>query len=184
MKELSLNILDVAQNSVKAGATLIGVYLTQKDNILQIQITDNGCGMSEEVVQRVTNPFFTTRTTRSVGLGLPFFKEAAEQTGGSFKIESTTSEDDPVNHGTVVTAVFDTASIDCAPVGDMVSTMVTNIQGAPHIDWDFKHIVDDKEVALDTREMREVLGDDIPFDDFQVVSWMMEYLKEQYSNLN
>lgn len=181
MKELSLNVLDIAQNSVKAGATQIGIYLTQKDNVLQIKITDNGCGMSQQVLQGVTNPFFTTRTTRNVGLGLPFFKQAAEQCGGSFSICSTTQQQDEKNHGTQVSATFVTDNIDFTPVGDMVSTMVTLIQGAPSIDFDFVHSIDDEQISLDTVQMRQVLGEDISFDNFEVICWITEYLKEQYS---
>ena len=88
MKEISLNILDIAENSVKAGATLIEIDLTQTGAVLQIVIKDDGCGMSPETLKRVENPFYTTRTTRSVGLGIPFYKLAAEQTGGSVTIES------------------------------------------------------------------------------------------------
>ena len=91
MKELSLHILDVAKNSVKAGASLTEISVcTDKEGIMTIRITDNGCGMTEEVLSRVTDPFYTTRTTRKVGLGLPLFRLAAEQTGGGLKIKSST----------------------------------------------------------------------------------------------
>ena len=103
MKELSLNILDIAQNSVKAGATLVEIQLTETAETLTIRIVDNGCGMTAAQVESVMDPFFTTRTTRSVGLGVPLLKLAAEQTGGSVEIASSAEAAD---HGTAVTALF------------------------------------------------------------------------------
>ena len=138
MKELSLNILDVAKNSVRAGASLIEISrVTDDDGILTITISDNGCGMSEEVMKSVTDPFFTTRTTRKVGLGLPLLKMAAEQTGGTLTLSSSTEAG---NSGTVLKAVFDTKSIDCMPMGDIVSTVCILIAGSPEIDFDFSDI--------------------------------------------
>ena len=112
MPELSLNILDVTQNSVTAGANLIKINISAStaDDRLTISISDNGCGMTEEQVKNVTDPFFTSRTTRKVGLGIPFFKMAAELTGGSFRIESKVGE------GTTTTAVFGLSSIDRMPL--------------------------------------------------------------------
>ena len=101
MKELSLNILDIAQNSVKAKAKNILIKLVETDETLTLTIQDDGCGMSEETVQNVMNPFYTTRTTRKVGLGIPLLKLAAEQTGGSLSIASTHVDDDPEFHGTL-----------------------------------------------------------------------------------
>ena len=88
MKELSLNILDIAENSVKANASLIQISLQETDGILTLVIADNGCGMKPDILQGVINPFYTTRTTRKVGLGVPLLKLAAEQTGGEVRIES------------------------------------------------------------------------------------------------
>ena len=114
MQELSLNVLDIAQNSISAGATLteITIEVDEKD-FLAITIKDNGKGMDSETVKNVTSPFFTSRTTRKVGMGVPFFKQAAEDTGGSFTI---TSE---VGVGTTIKAVFDTNNIDYTPLGEV-----------------------------------------------------------------
>ena len=112
MKELSLNILDVAENSVKAKASLTEILLTEGNDTLTLVIKDNGCGMTQEILMGVTDPFYTTRTTRKVGLGIPLLKMSAEMTGGSFKIESVSITDDAVNHGTTVTAVFNKKHID------------------------------------------------------------------------
>ena len=98
MKELSLNILDIAMNSVKAGAQHLAIELAEADNELTITIRDDGCGMSEEVVRRLSDPFYTTRTTRKVGMGVPFYLLAAEQTGGRVHIDSVPAPDP--RHGT------------------------------------------------------------------------------------
>ena len=182
MKELSLHILDVAKNSVKAGAKLVGIdILTDKEGMMTIRITDDGCGMTEEVLMRVTDPFYTTRTTRKVGLGLPLLRLAAEQTGGSFKLASSVEEG---NSGTTVTVCFNTNSIDCMPMGDIVSTVCTLIAGSPEIDFVFSDVDERKErqVSLDTRQMREVLGEGVSLAELEIQMWMSEYLCEQYEN--
>lgn len=179
MKELSLNILDVAENSVKAGASLIEIILEEEGSKLTLTIKDDGCGMSEDVLSGVTNPFYTTRTTRKVGLGLPLLKMAAEQTGGCMHITSVSEQKDCKNHGTTVTAVFYTDHIDFTPLGDVVSTVTTLIQGHPEYDFLYRHKVNGKEILLDTRELRVVL-EDVPLNSYDVIKWIEENLKEQY----
>ena len=182
MKELSLNVLDITQNSISAGAKNIEISLIEdKNGMLSITIRDDGCGMTSEILKNVINPFYTTRKTRKVGMGIPLFKLAAEQTGGSLTIESKTSEEYPQDHGTVITAVFDTKHMDFTPVGDMVSTMCTIIQGHPEIDYLFTHKGNGLDVRLDTAELRQMLGDDISLSEFEIINWISEYLKEQYN---
>ena len=179
MKELSLNILDVAKNSVVAGAENVIISLvTDADGMLTLTIKDDGCGMTEETVRNVTDPFYTTRTTRKVGMGLPLLKLAAEQTGGYLKLESSKDERD---HGTTVTAVFDTKSIDFMPIGDIVSTICILIAGSPEIDFDFSDITEDRQVRLQTTELKAVLGEDISLAEPAIQAWMSEYLSEQYA---
>ncbi len=180
MKELSLNILDIAENSVKAKAKLIEILLTEKDNVLTLIIRDDGCGMTKEILCGVTNPFYTTRTTRKVGLGLPLLKMAAEQTGGTMTVTSVSEKDDSVNHGTTVTAVFHTNHIDFTPLGDVVSTITTLIQGHPEFDFLFIHKTGEREVKLDTREIRDVL-EGVPLNSYDVIKWIEDFLKEQYN---
>ena len=183
MKELSLNILDVAENSVKAGASLTQILLTEQDGMLKLEIVDDGCGMSEDVVRSVVDPFYTTRTTRKVGMGIPLLKLAGEQTGGSLGIVSTTQEADPVAHGTHVTATFDMNHIDFTPLGDVSASILTLIQGHPDTDFLFRHIMDDRVVELDTRELREVL-EDVPLNSYDVMQWIEGNLQEQYGELS
>ncbi|MCL2693575.1 MAG: ATP-binding protein [Oscillospiraceae bacterium] len=179
MTEISLNILDVAQNSVKANASLIELLVgidTVKDT-LTVRINDNGHGMSREQLERVTDPFFTTRDTRSVGLGVPFFKDAAESTGGSFCITSQEGE------GTQVCAVFGLSHIDRAPLGDMNATVEMLVFYNTHIDFLYKYSVNDGEFALDTREIKELL-EGAPLDAPDVKAFISEFLKENSAEVN
>ena len=182
MKELSLNILDITENSVKAKATLTKIDITETADTLCITISDNGTGMPPEIVKGVENPFYTTRTTRKVGMGIPLLKMAAEQTGGRFKITSKCIDEDSVNHGTCVEAVFNKNHIDFTPLGDTAATVTTLIQGHPDTDFKFTHTVGENSVTLDTREMRQILGD-IPLNSYEVIKWAEEYLREQYESL-
>lgn len=182
MKELSLNILDVAKNSVKAEATLIEIELEETERTLLIRIRDDGCGMEEEFVRRVVDPFSTTRTTRKVGMGLPLLKLAAEQTGGNLSIVSTPKRLSPDGAGTTVEALFYKDHMDFTPLGDVISSVVLLIQGNPDTDFRFVHTMPHGTVELDTREIRAVLGDEVPLSDYAVLSWIEESLKEQYAS--
>ena len=182
MKELSLNILDIAQNSVKAKAENILIKLIETNETLTLTIQDDGCGMSKETVENVMNPFYTTRTTRNVGLGVPLLKLAAEQTGGGIRIESVSRNDNPDVHGTTVTADFYKNHLDFTPLGDVVSTVTTLIQGEPDIEWRFVHEINGQSVELDTKELREILGD-VPLDNYEVIKWIEDYLNEGYASI-
>jgi hypothetical protein len=179
MKELSLNILDVAENSVKAGASLTQILITEEGSLLTLEIVDDGCGMCEDVVRSVVDPFYTTRTTRKVGMGIPLLKLACEQTGGELTIESVTAEADPEAHGTHVTATFHMDHIDFTPLGDVSSSVLTLIQGHPDTDFLLRHEQNGHVVKLDTRELRVVL-EDVPLNSYDVMQWIGEYLREQY----
>jgi len=179
MKELSLNILDIVENSVKAGATLTEILLTEQAGVLTLTVKDDGCGMTEETVKRVTDPFYTTRTTRAVGLGLPLLKLEAQQTGGDVTVTSRDKETYPETHGTEVTAVFHTDHIDCPPLGDIPATVMTLVQGHPDTDFLFVHTKGENEVRLDTRELREIL-EGVPLDSFEVLQWIQGFLNESY----
>ena len=183
MKELSLNVLDIAMNSVKAKATLINIHITEDDELLKMEIIDNGCGMTAEFLRGVIDPFCTTRTTRKVGLGIPLLKLAAEQTGGEVTITSKHESEYPTEHGTCVTATFYKQHIDFTPMGDIISTVTTLIQGSPDIDFEFRHLSNTFDVSLDTREVREVLGPEIPLSEPEILLWIADNLREQYKNI-
>ena len=173
MRELSLNILDIAQNSITANASLITIEVLENtvEHTLLIGIYDNGKGMSEEQVKSVIDPFFTTRTTRKVGMGIPLFKMAAEQTGGNLEIESE------LGVGTQIRAIFKTDSVDFTPLGDVASTIQMLITMNTDRDFVYKHKVDDKEFVCDTRELKAILGD-VPLDTYEVSQWILEFIKE------
>lgn len=179
MKEISLNILDVAENSVKAGAALTEILIDESGEALTLTIRDNGCGMDEQTVKSVTDPFYTTRKTRSVGLGIPLLKLACEQTGGHLTITSSIDESD---HGTTVQAIFFKNHIDFTPLGDVISSITTLIQGHPDRDFLFRHTFECGAVELDTRELRGVL-EDVPLDTYEVILWIRDNLGEQYDDL-
>lgn len=176
MRELSLNVLDIVQNSITAKATLIKIELIEDINndILKINIFDNGKGMTDEQIKSVTDPFYTTRTTRKIGLGIPLFKMAAEMSGGSFKIESI------VGVGTKIFTSYIHSSIDRMPVGNINETVSMLIQMNPDIDFVYTHTFNEKSYSLDTRELREQL-EDVPLDTPDVIEWINDYLKENDS---
>lgn len=178
MQELSMNILDIAENSVRADATLIELTVDERtyEDLLTITVADNGCGMTEEQLKSVIDPFYTTRTTRKVGLGVPFFKMAAELTGGSFKIEST------VGKGTVIMAQFVRSSIDRMPLGDINETIFTLIHCNPQIDFVYTRRFDNDEMQLDTREFRIIL-DGVALNDPTVSKFIRDFLAENTSDL-
>ncbi len=178
MRELSLNILDVAQNSITAGASLITIEVNENtvDNTLLVGIYDNGKGMSEEQVRSVIDPFFTTRTTRKVGLGIPLFKMAAEQTGGKLEIKSE------LGVGTEVRAFFKTDSVDFTPLGDVASTVQMLITMNTDRDFVYRLTVDGKEFVADTREIKGILGD-VPLDTYEVSQWLKDFITENTHEL-
>lgn len=172
MKELSLNILDIVQNSIAAGAEHIGIALIEDaDGKLKMTVCDDGCGMHAETLARVTDPFCTSRKTRKVGMGIPLLRLAAEQTGGSFEITSKKGV------GTSTKAVFHSDSIDFTPLGDMTSTVTVLISMNTDRDFIYRRSADEKEFVLDTREIKNIL-DGVPLDNPDVVQWMKEYIDE------
>lgn len=178
MRELSLNVLDIAQNSISANASLVEIELIEstENHDLLIGIYDNGEGMTPKQTESVLDPFFTTRTTRKVGMGIPLFKFAAEMTGGRLEIESE------VGVGTKVRAYFKTDHLDFTPVGDMTSTMISLITMNLHIDFLYRRKIDEKEFTVDTRQLKEILGD-VPLNEPSIAMWITQYINENTKQL-
>ncbi len=173
MQELSMNVLDIAQNSVKANATIVQIILDFdiEQSKLKITIKDDGKGMSKEMLATVTDPFTTSRTTRKVGLGLPLIKMAAELTGGSLDIQSE------LNVGTEVNVIFTTGHIDLAPLGDMAGSISTLMQCNTHMDFIYTVKCDGEEFCASTIELKEVLGD-VSLSEPSVALWVKDYIAE------
>jgi hypothetical protein len=173
MLELSMNILDIVENSTRAGASLVQISVTEdrKNDILCIEIADNGEGMEPDIVKRALDPFYTSKTVRRVGLGLPLLSQAAQITGGSLTIKSKKGE------GTTVTATFGYRHIDRQPLGDMPTTMATMIAGNPRVYFIYTHRSDDKEYTLDTREVKNAL-EDVPIGHPKVIQFIKENIKD------
>ena len=168
MPEIALNVLDIAQNSVRAEASLIqiSVDVDEAADTLTITIEDNGCCMTPEQTARVKD-----RTTRKIGLGVPFFKMAAESTGGSFSIQSEPGV------GTKVTAVFGLSHIDRKPLGDMNGTIYTLITFNTQIDFLYTYTFNQRSFTLDTREFKNIL-EGVPLNNPEVSEYIRQFLNE------
>ncbi|MCD5415208.1 MAG: ATP-binding protein [Clostridiales bacterium] len=179
MKELSLHILDIIENSISAEATIIKlrIYEDIKDNLLTIEIDDNGKGMSKEMLYKVLDPFVTSRTTRRVGLGLSLTKQAANQCDGDLVIDSKENE------GTNVTITFQYDHIDRAPIGDMADTVVSMILTNDNIDYEYLHKVNDKEFIFSTEEIKKLLAG-VSITEVDIIAWVKEYVEEGIENLH
>ena len=178
MRDLSLHMLDLAQNCITAGATLVEMELVQsQDGVLRMVICDNGCGMDEEMAKKAQSPFTTTRTTRKVGLGIPLTKENAELTGGCLTVHSEKGK------GTCITAQFLTTSIDCLPLGDVAGTLVSLVAAHPESpDFVLFCRTTLGEMRFDTREVKGVLQG-VSLNEPEVVLWMNQSLQEEIQPL-
>ncbi|MDZ7833663.1 MAG: ATP-binding protein [Desulfobacterales bacterium] len=172
MKELSLHILDVAENGISAGADQVAIEVIEdrRQNRLTLVIADNGRGIPMDQVDRAIDPFYTSRTTRRVGMGLSLLNAAARQCDGHMWIDSDAGK------GTRITAEFVYDHIDRAPVGDMAATMISLIMGSPGIDFEYRHEVDGREFVLNTREVKSAL-DGRQINDPEVFQYIMETLR-------
>lgn len=173
MRELSMHLMDIIENSIKAKADLVKVTIEEnKDqDVLRLVIEDNGVGMDKEFLERVFDPFTTTRTTRKVGLGLPLLKAAAQRCEGDVKITSA------LNKGTKVEFHSKYYHIDRAPMGNLVKTFTALIVGNPEIDFQYTHITPKGKYVLDTRQIKEVL-DGVNISHPRVIDWIEKNIQE------
>ncbi len=178
MEDLSLHLLDIMENSVKAQACRIEVRIDEDpdNDLLTLEILDNGKGMATRVLHKATDPFFTTGKTRRFGLGLSMLSESAKATGGGLSIDSAPGK------GTRVKATFRRSHIDMKPIGDVPQTLLTLIAGNPDIDLFYRHTIAEKSFSFDTREIRDMLGG-LPIGSHQVLTWIGEYIREGMDEL-
>lgn len=182
MREISLHLIDIAENSIAAGASQIIISVTENliDNKLKASVRDNGKGMDPELLLRVTDPFFTSRTTRQVGLGIPLLKAAAEACNGHLIINSKTGD------GTCLEVEFQRDHIDRIPLGDISGSFLTLIIGYPHINWRFNYKIilptDEKEFIFDDTPIKECLQD-ISLCEPEVLTYLRELLEGEISEL-
>ena len=155
MNDLSMHLLDIVQNSISAGARLIVIGIDEdiEGDVLTMSVEDNGKGMTEEQVRKLSDPFFTSRTTRKVGMGIPLLKHTAEQCGGNVKIESEAGK------GTKVVAAFGYSNIDRPPLGDFVNAVILSIAANPSLDFVLNYSRNGDEYEFKTSDVREVFGD-------------------------
>ncbi len=177
MRELSLNILDIAENSLTAKATLVKIDVTAMENTLTIEIADNGCGMSAEFLQKVTDPYTTTRTTRKVGMGLPLIKMQAEMCGGNFEITSKPKV------GTTVKTTFQIDHIDRPPLGNVGETMMTLLSELGQTQLVFCYTTAKGQFLLDTNQLKIQL-EDVPLDTPEVLIFVKQLIQENITTLN
>ena len=173
MLELSKHILDIAENSIRAGCRMVTITVVEdtKADTFTLQISDDGKGMSGPEQEKALDPFYTTKKVRRIGLGLPMLKSAAEMTGGNFKLESTEGL------GTTVTVTFGYSHIDRQPLGDVALTIVSLIAGSPQVDVVYIHKKDGREYRLDTRTIRREL-EDVPIEHMEVLTLIRQDIEE------
>lgn len=171
-------MLDLLENAIEAGATRIELTITDDsaEDRLTIEVADNGRGMTEQAIRRAADPFYTSRTTRHVGLGLPLLEAAARRCNGELTITSRPGA------GTRVRATFQKSHIDRAPLGDMANTLLAVLLSEREVDLRYRHRVDDREFSFDTAEMREALQG-VPFSHPAVRAWLEDFLREGYAEL-
>jgi anti-sigma regulatory factor (Ser/Thr protein kinase) len=178
MIDLAAHILDIAENSVRAGARLIEINIEEDaaKDFLSIEIIDDGQGMKEEAIKKVLDPFYTTKTVRRVGLGLPLFADAAQRSGGSLHLESKEGS------GTKVKATFGLSHVDRQPIGDITGTLIILIAGNSDVDFLYRHRYNDRQFEMDTRIIRKEI-DDIPINHPDILKYIRGFLEEGFSEI-
>jgi anti-sigma regulatory factor (Ser/Thr protein kinase) len=173
MLELAEHILDIAENSIRAGAGTVEIVINEDSakDLLTIEINDNGSGMTKEEIKKVEDPFYTTKTVRRVGLGIPLLANAAEMAGGSLRLKSAKGK------GTKLTATFALSHLDRQPMGNITTTMLTLIAGNSEVDFIYKHRHNDRRFTLDTRQIRKEI-EDVPINHPEIIKYIRGVINE------
>ncbi len=178
MKDISMHIMDIAQNSITAGAGLLEINIIEDidNDAYTVIIKDNGKGMPEELLKKVTDPFTTTRTTRKIGLGLPLLKQNVERTGGTFSIESKEGE------GTTVEASFVMMHPDRLPIGDIAGTIVLLTSANPELTIIYRHSTNTGDYEYNTTEINSTL-DGVSITEPSVIRFLKEMIDENLQSI-
>lgn len=178
MKEISLHLLDLGINSIEANAKNIKIEIVEdlSLDLIEIRIQDDGCGMESNLIESVTNPFFSTRITRKIGMGIPLTKETAIRCNGKFNIYSEKGK------GTTIVFSFKNSHIDRPPLGNMGQTIITLINCNSNVDIKYEHLYNRVEFIFDTLEIKKSLGS-VDIDDPQVLIWICEYINENVASI-
>ncbi len=173
MLELALHILDIAENSTRAGARHVEIILTEdpERDLLSLEINDDGAGMSEAELAKAMDPFYTTKKVRRVGLGLPMLSQAAERAGGALTITSAPGK------GTRLKVTFGLGHLDRQPLGDVAGALTTLIAGNPGVDFSYRHRCPHGVFELDTAALKEEL-DDVPINHVEVLKIIRRNINE------
>lgn len=181
MEELSLHILDIAENSISAGASLVFITIEETNEAYAVTVSDNGTGMKKEILQKCETPYFSTKGSRGIGISL--FKREAEKTGGNIKISSKFIDDFPNSHGTKIEALFYKNHEASLPLGDISASVAALILGSEETDIVFVHEMPNNRIVFDTREIRKILGD-IRLSNPKVIEFLKNYLSDLYEQDN
>ncbi|MGQ1788030.1 MULTISPECIES: ATP-binding protein [unclassified Saccharicrinis] len=178
MRDISMHILDIIGNSVRAGASLVELTILEDsaEDLLILKIKDDGCGMDDKTIKKALDPFFTSRKTRKVGLGIPLLQQNAQLSEGDLTIESE------LDKGTQIMASFVHSHIDRPPLGDLAGTISLIVSGNPNVDFLYFHQRDDEDFIFDSREVKKVL-EGVPVTDPDVVKFMREMIKENLTEI-
>jgi len=178
MLELAAHILDIAENSVRADARLIEIAINEDtaNDFLSIEIIDDGHGMNQKEIKKVLDPFYTTKTVRRVGLGIPLLADAAQRSGGNLQLESKEGK------GTTVKSTFCLSNVDRQPMGNIISTIIILIAGNSDVDFFYKHRHNDRRFELDTRVIRKEI-EDVPINHPEILKYIRGVLEEGFSKI-
>jgi hypothetical protein len=178
MNDLSLHIIDIVQNSLSAEATLVSITVKELEllNLMEIEIADNGKGMTAKQLESLDDPFFTSRTTRRVGMGIPLFRDSAKQSGGDVVVSSEPGK------GTTVRATFQLDHIDRPPLGDVANTVILMVSANPEKDFRFSYVYNDKSYEFDTIEVKEVL-EGLPLNDPSVIRMLTDMVRANIEDI-
>ncbi|RJR15699.1 MAG: ATP-binding protein [Nitrospiraceae bacterium] len=179
MEDLSLHILDIAENSITAGADRIIIRIVEEldTNLFLLEVSDNGRGMDKEMFEHACDPFYTTRTTRKVGLGIPLLSQSAKDCNGDLTLITEKGK------GTTITATFQHDHIDRKPLGDIEKTMIVLIASNPDIDFVLEHKKNSETYVLDTSEIKKELGD-VPINNMEVIKIIKDDIRAWLNQVN